>query len=365
MVARNCIGRWAAGCALLALAIPATADVTTGEEAWNRGDYAAAVQQWQGPADQGDPEAQFHLAQAYRLGRGVSRDLARAEALFAQAAAKGHLEAADFYGLMLFDRGDRTAAMPYVRAAAERGDARAQYLMGIAHFNGDLAAKDWVRAYALMTLAQSAGLPQASGAIMQMDQHIPLAQRQSAATLAAKLGEQTQANRAAQLAALDLGGKIVSPAPFPAPARAAAPPVPPGPPVPPASPSVAATPVTTDAPGAVATQPAPARPVPAQAAAARPASAKPAVARRPVAGPAPAPTGIWRVQLGAFGVAANADALWARVKARPELAGHPRINARAGAATKLQAGGFASKAAASQACARLTSAGFACLPVTD
>lgn len=380
MVARNHMGcRGAgrvvgglAGWALFTLAAPAAADVKTGEEAWNRGDYAAAVQQWQGPSDQGDPDAQFHLAQAYRLGRGVPRDLVRAEALFAQAAAKGHLEAADFYGLMMFDRGDRAAAMPYVRAAAERGDARAQYLMGIAHFNGDLAPKDWVRAYALMTLAQSAGLPQASGAIVQMDQHIPLPQRQSAATLAARLGEQAQANRAAQLAAQDLGGKIVRNAPIPAPASAPASAIAATPPPPPvAGPNVAAVPVTTEAPKpptpALTAAPPPPEPKPAaaQTASTKPIAAKPVPPKTVSAKPAPAAAGIWRVQLGAFGVAANADVLWARVKSRPELAGHPRINARAGSATKLQAGGFASKAAASQACARLTAAGYACLPVTD
>ncbi|MFC3592878.1 SPOR domain-containing protein, partial [Novosphingobium piscinae] len=94
--------------------------------------------------------------------------------------------------------------------------------------------------------------------------------------------------------------------------------------------------------------------------AARPAAAKPS----PAAAPAPA-AGPWRVQLGAFGVAANADALWARVKGRPELAGHPRANVRSGAVTKLQATGFASREAAGRACAALAGAGVSCLAVQD
>jgi cell division septation protein DedD len=77
--------------------------------------------------------------------------------------------------------------------------------------------------------------------------------------------------------------------------------------------------------------------------------------------PAASASGAWKIQLGAFGVASNADALWNRIKGRPELAGHPRINARAGAVTKLQAGGFASQAEAQSACSRLTSAGFTCI----
>ena len=35
--------------------------------------------------------------------------------------------------------------------------------------------------------------------------------------------------------------------------------------------------------------------------------------------------GKWRVQLGAFGVAGNAEAMWNRVRSRPEIAGHPRL----------------------------------------
>lgn len=356
--------RGATGMALLALAGVAVADVKAGEDAWNRGDYTAAVQQWEAPAAQGDPDAQFHLAQAYRLGRGVPRDLAKAELLFGKASAQGHVEASDFYGLMMFDRGERAAAMPYIRAAAGRGDPRAQYLLGIAHFNGDLEPKDWVRAYALMTLAQSAGLPQAAPAMVQMDQHIPLAQRQAAATLAAKLGEEAETNRRNQLAAVDLGSTVAAP---PSAVAAVAAPVAPPPATPPRSTPPSATPPspTPPSPAPVATAPAPAStPAPLrQTAAPRPAPAPvPAAAATSAKSPASGP---WRVQLGAFGVAANADALWSRVKGRPELAGHPRANVKAGAVTKLQATGFASREAASRACAGLTAAGLTCLPVQD
>ena len=166
----------AAGLLLAALAAgPALADVKSGVDAWGRGDYAAAVREWEGPASLGDPDAMFNLGQAYRLGRGVGVDMARAEALYARAAAAGHLQAADTYGLMLFQDGRHEAALPYVREAARRGDPRSQYLLGIAHFNGDLVERDWTRAYALLTLANSAGLPQAAPAIAEMDLHIHLA----------------------------------------------------------------------------------------------------------------------------------------------------------------------------------------------
>ena len=40
---------------------------------------------------------------------------------------------------------------------------------------------------------------------------------------------------------------------------------------------------------------------------------------------------------------------WARVRSRPELAGHPRLNVPAGKVIKLQAGGFATRDAATEA----------------
>ncbi|MDE2303702.1 MAG: SPOR domain-containing protein, partial [Sphingomonadales bacterium] len=85
----------------------------------------------------------------------------------------------------------------------------------------------------------------------------------------------------------------------------------------------------------------------------------------PVPAPTPAPAiigGRWRIQLGAFGLAANADALWARLKARPELAGHARVLVPAGRVTRLMAEGF-DQAQAQAACRKLRAAALGCLPV--
>ena len=119
-----------------ALAAPALADVKDGVDAWSRGDYKGAIAQWQAPAQAGDPDAMFNLGQAYRLGRGVPVDLDKAEQYYAKAADKGHIQAADIYGLMLFQRGQRQVALPYIKSAAERGDPRSEYLLGIALFYG-------------------------------------------------------------------------------------------------------------------------------------------------------------------------------------------------------------------------------------
>jgi uncharacterized protein len=348
-------------------AYPGLADVKAGVDAWTTGDFNTAVAEWQGPAAKGDPDAQFNMGQAYKLGRGVKQDLGKAESLFAKAAAKGHLQAADNFGLLLFQRGERKKALPYVTAAAERGDPRAQYLLGIAHFNGDEVPKDWVRAYALMSMAQQAGLPVAAQALAQMDENISLEQRQQSVALAQEMSAQAEATRARQLASVDLGSES-------APGTATLPPVPvvASAPAPVevaqnqaiggaaeagadfARPSVPATTV------AVAPRPVPPAPRPVIETAVVP--PKPAMVRpAPAAAPVAIATGPWRVQIGAFGVAANADAMWNRVKSRPEVAGRSKLLIPAGSVTKLMIGGYASQADAQSACSRLSAGGISCL----
>ncbi len=346
---------------------PALADVKAGVDAWSRGDYTAAVREWEGPASQGNPDAMFNLGQAYRLGRGVPMDLARAENLYARAAAAGHLQAADVYGLMLFQDGRREAALPYVRDAARRGDPRAQYLLGVAHFNGDFVERDWTRAYALLTLANSAGLPQAAPAIAEMDRQIPLDQRQQAAGLAVTMRAEAEAARSRALAAAELAVDEAEPAPQVA---AASPRIPRPLQTTAVSPSVAAArAAVAEAARATGTE------SPATAGASYAPRAEtappPAVARaeppRPSAAPAskaPQATGRWRVQLGAFGVAGNAEKLWSRLRTRAELAGRERLLIPSGKLTKLQAGGFPSRSAADAACRSLKQSGQDCL-VTD
>lgn len=381
MSQRKTLLAWgAAFVAAATLASPLSAQVREGVEAWSRGDYAAAVAEWRGPAEAGDPDAMFNLAQAYRLGRGVPQDMSRAEDLYDRAAQAGHVQAADTYGLMLFQDGRREEALPYVGAAANRGDPRAQYLLGIAHFNGDLVARDWVRAYALLTLANAQGLPQAGPAIQQMDDHIPLEQRQQAASLARQLESDAERARAVELAAADLGAQVPPAAQAAPPPQATPTPTPRVPrsiPSVEVSPSVAAardavlqarqatgtaSPAEAGASFANASQPA-AAPPPAARPTPTPAP-PPAVARAPEPAPAPAPartSGPWRVQLGAFGVPGNAERLWDRIASRPEISGRERLLIPTGRVTRLQAGGFASQSEAQTACNSLRRAGIDCL----
>ena len=341
--------------AALLAAAPAFADVKAGVDAWTAGDFARAVVEWQGPAAAGDPDALFNLAQAYRLGRGVEIDNARARQLYEQAASLGHVKAADNYGLMLFQEGEQQKAMPLIQAAADRGDPRAQYVLGLSHFNADYAPRDWTRAYALMTLSNSAGLPQAREALAQMDKYVPQAQRAQAQSLARELEAGARSQRQSELAAAELATR---PADGVVPAVAAVH----------ASQSAAKAPVVTvaaAAPKPVGLPPAP-RPI-APAPAPAPAQVTLASASKgstvtPVpAALAPRKQGNWRVQLGAFGVASNADKLWSQVGSHAALAGTRKALVPSGSLTRLLATGFSSEAEAGRACAALKREGKACV----
>jgi cell division septation protein DedD len=321
---------WAALAAMAGTVAPAAADVKTGVDAWQQGDYAKAVTEWRPLAEGGDPDAQFNLGQAYKLGRGVPANLDTALGWYRKAAAQGHLRAEDNLGLLMFQQGDRAAAMPMLQRAAGRGEPRAQYIVGTALFNGDLLPKDWVRAYALMTRASASGLQQAATSLEQMDKYIPEDQRKKGLALAAGMESGT---KDAALAAAS-----------PAPARSA----------PSAIRPVDLPPSTPARPA-----PAPARPPVKVASAPAPTPARPAVA----ATPAPAPSGGWRVQLGAFGEEGRARALWSQLKGKVGgLSAYQPYLVKAGTVTRLQAGPVASAADAARLCGAIKAAGSDCMP---
>jgi cell division septation protein DedD len=312
-------------------AAPAFADVKAGVDAWSRGDYTTAIKEWRQPAISGDADAQFNLGQAYKLGRGVPVDLKLAEDWYRKAALQGHLQAEDNYGLILFQNGDRQKALPHIQKSANRGEPRAQYILGTALFNGDMVKKDWTRAYALMTRASAAGLAPASASLAEMDRYIPIEQRQKGLVLSRELEQ--QASR--PMLPLEPVAKVPArPTPKPAPVirEAALPPSKPAPKV------AVVTPKPVTKPVAVVATPKPGK-------------------------PAAAPSGNWRVQLGAFSDQAKASALWAKLKATSGLSGLQPSFVKAGAIIRLQSGPIASKAAAEKVCASVKAAGQACFPV--
>jgi cell division protein FtsN len=60
----------------------------------------------------------------------------------------------------------------WLKAAADKGEMRAQYVLGIVHWNGDGAAKSLPLAYAYLVRAAAQGLPEATKALNELSQVI-------------------------------------------------------------------------------------------------------------------------------------------------------------------------------------------------
>jgi len=330
------------GMALILMSAPALADVKAGVDAWGRGDFQTAINEWRGPAAKGDADAQFNLGQAYKLGRGVPQDLKQAEAWYKKAADQGHLQANDNYGLILFQNNRRSEALPYLQASAQRGEPRAQYVLGTGHFNGDFVEKDWIKAYALMTRASAQQLPQATSNLAQMDRFIPIEDRRRAIELAGQMEQDEKRVKTAQLGGL-------RPAPSTGSVQTAQ--------LPPSRPAILDP---TPAPGpitpGVTYAPAPT---------AAPAPAPTPTAAAPVATAAPVQavvSGDWRVQLGAFSDENKAKNLWNSLEGRVSaLTGLQPYLVKAGGITRLQAGPFATKAQAESMCSSIKATGNDCI----
>jgi TPR repeat protein len=285
------------GLLLLGVAAPVTAQsVKAGIDAWSAGKHAEAVAIWRPLAARGNADAAFNLGQAYKLGRGVMVDLAQAQRFYEQAARGGHVEAQTSLGLLLFQNGNRSGALRWLGQAADAGEPRAMLVYGTALFNGDGVGEDRVRAYAFVSRAAAQGLAPARATLTEMDQLIPLDERQKGVALAQSW---VAAPKVAQTKPA-AGAKVAPPA-----SGQRRPPL------------------------------ASAQAVPARSSSPAPAGA----------------AGAFRIQLGAFRDRAAAGSLYARLA--PRLGGAAMTLVPSGAMTRLQVGPYATRAAASAACAAL------------
>ena len=101
-----------------------------GLDAYERGDYATALREWQPLAEQGYAYVQYNLGQMYRRGQGVPQNYKTATKLY--------------------------------RLAAEQGNASAQSNLGSMYNNGQGVLQDYVRAHMWFNIAASSGDKDAS-----------------------------------------------------------------------------------------------------------------------------------------------------------------------------------------------------------
>jgi hypothetical protein len=110
---------------LLGAAEAGSADFQKGVEAYDAGDYAAALREYRPLAEQGVAKAQVNLGFMYDLGKGVLQDYAQAR--------------------------------KWYRKAAEQGVAVAQYNLGVMYRHGHGVPKDYVQAHMWYNLAAAQG----------------------------------------------------------------------------------------------------------------------------------------------------------------------------------------------------------------
>jgi len=120
--------------AALIAAVPALADFQTGLDAYQKGDYLTAANEWRPLAESGDATAQFNLGLLYLDGRGVPQSPAEAATWF--------------------------------RRAAEQDYVQAQHNLGAMYGSGQGVKRDYVQAYKWLNICAAKGN---SGCVTQRD----------------------------------------------------------------------------------------------------------------------------------------------------------------------------------------------------
>jgi TPR repeat protein len=159
--------RFLAALVLLYVIAPAVrADFQAGLDACNRGDYAAALREWQPLAEKGDANAQYNVGLLYTRGQGVPEDLVKAVEWYLKAAEKG-VAAAQFNLGVIYANGqggvpqNLPEARKWLEKAASRGIAEAEDALGYFHDAGQGVTKDSAQALIWYRKAAEAGLASA------------------------------------------------------------------------------------------------------------------------------------------------------------------------------------------------------------
>jgi len=140
---------------LMMAAAVLAADFAAGLTAWQKGDYAAALNEWRPLAEQGSRDAQYNVGLAYEGGKGVPQNYAEAAKWILRAANQGQIEAQHDLGAM-YGRGegvkrDYIQAYKWMSICAAKGnggcasqrDLLAQKLKGAKLADAQRLAAEW------------------------------------------------------------------------------------------------------------------------------------------------------------------------------------------------------------------------------
>lgn len=116
-------------------------------------------------ADQGLAEARFNAGLAHLNGIGTASDPARAERYLKLAAVDGHMASHLSLATLHESQGEPQQARHWLRQAARKGSAEAQFLLGQSYASGNGGAVDSQEAYVWYSLALLNGNAQAKSEI--------------------------------------------------------------------------------------------------------------------------------------------------------------------------------------------------------
>jgi TPR repeat protein len=155
-------------------------DFKAGIDAYNRGDFAAALKEWQPIADGGDAHAQYNLGMLYARGQGVPQDYPRAAEWYRKAAEQGVAAAQYNLGLMCANgqgvpRDPQEAAKWFLKAA-EAGVTDAETGLGHIYNEGEGAFRNYAEAEKWYRKAAESGVASAAfslGVMYDIGQGVP------------------------------------------------------------------------------------------------------------------------------------------------------------------------------------------------
>jgi TPR repeat protein len=153
------------GALIIGSTMASLADVESGLAAFQKGDYATALQEFRLPAEQGDADAQSFLGYFYANGIGVTKDIKEARKWLRKAAEQGEVKAQYNLALSYDEAQDYKSAVEWYRRAAQQGFVWAQFKLGKKYFHGKGVAVSKKKATKWYRLAAEQGLAAAQGSL--------------------------------------------------------------------------------------------------------------------------------------------------------------------------------------------------------
>lgn len=178
--------------------VPVSADWQKGLVAYEKGDYGAALQEWEPLAEQGDVDAQYNLGYLYDRAPDTYQDYEAALKWYTLAAEQGDANAQNNLGVM-YEAGkglaqDYKTAVKWYTRAAEQGDATAQNNLAFMYANGRGISSDYIRGFMWWYIAASLGQKDAEVGLADIQKVLTTAQVAEAQTLVSECVEKNYRN---------------------------------------------------------------------------------------------------------------------------------------------------------------------------